>query len=1047
MIKRGLLFRNRSFTFKFTLLSTIPVLIAALSISFFLVRSFERSLVDAQVDRITKNASLTALSMSSPYVLYNKSLLDGFVDSLAKEKDIRYVLVIDYNDRRILSHSDHGHDGEQMVTDSPGQGGGGQLRSLDGPAFEAVEYIRLGGELYGALKIGFDMKRVRREIAAMKRNMAGIVLATVLFSVLVSHLLARVVARPILDLARHAEAISEGNLDVKIRYESADAIGKLARSFQVMALELRKRISEIREWNQTLEQRVQERTRELEDAQTAMMALVEDLNASNREVEAQKARAESANRAKSQFLANMSHEIRTPMNAIVGLTYLVKQTELSSRQFDYLTKIDSAAQGLLGVINDILDFSKIEAGQLTMESVPFYLDDVLDKVSNVTAFNADEKGLELIFDTRENVPLELVGDPLRLAQILVNLVGNAVKFTEQGEVLVRVGLVHTDDQAARLKFSVSDSGIGMEPEHLDRLFKAFSQADTSTTRKYGGTGLGLVICKRLVGMMGGDITVSSEPGKGSTFSFEADFGRHAGKRSNVTLMADDFKGMRALVVDDSPTARKALKRILESFHMTVDTAESGRRALEILEAGDRKGKVYDLILTDWRMPMMDGIETARQIKRRQESSKVPVMIMVTAYGREDVLNQAEAIGLDGFITKPVSPSSLLDSIMDAFGKGSEDRAPRVRDTLSHDKGLDRIAGSRILLAEDNEVNQQVATELLESVGLEVVCASHGREVLKRMEDQQFDAILMDIQMPEMDGFETTLAIRKREGETDSRPVPIIALTAHAMQGDREKSLQVGMSDHLTKPLDPEKLFESLVRWITPKNDHSLRQEAKRRKHAGEHGKVLCPSSLPGIDYTRALARVGGRHETFVRLARSFVDQQKDAAAGIKAALDDGDTDRARALCHSLKGVAGNLGAVDLSAAADRLGRAIRENRAERWEHLLEEAGRLLDRVTGLFQDFHDEPVRGGARSAGPDHKDSVGLAGALEDMRALIEAKNYRAAKQMAVLYDLAGTARTKAALDDLERCIRSFDFNGARAVVDTLLNDQPTTNEDKHDQ
>jgi CheY-like chemotaxis protein len=367
--------------------------------------------------------------------------------------------------------------------------------------------------------------------------------------------------------------------------------------------------------------------------------------------------------------------------------------------------------------------------------------------------------------------------------------------------------------------------------------------------------------------------------------------------------------------------------------------------------------------------------------------------------------------------------------------------------LNHDKGLDRIAGSRILLAEDNEVNQQVATELLQSVGLEVVCASHGGEVLELLESQPFDAVLMDIQMPVMDGFETTEAIRRREAEALSLAVPIIALTAHAMQGDREKSLQCGMSDHLTKPLDPEKLFECLVRWITPKNDQSLRQVAKRRKRSGRTTTAAAPTSLPGIDYARALARMGGKHDTFVRLARTFVDQQKDAALRIKTALDKGDTETARAICHSLKGVSGNLGAVDLSAAVDRLGKSIREEGPDAWSQALKQVDDHLDEVVRLFKTLEGETTTSGKLPDHGEQENSASLADALVEMRELIVGKNYRAGKQMSVLHDLARNTQTKKALDDLERCIRSFDFDGALVVTDALLNEEQTDSEDNHGQ
>ncbi len=698
----------------------------------------------------------------------------------------------------------------------------------------------------------------------------------------------------------------------------------------------------LRMLNEELEQRVAERTEELEDLNRNLEAAIQNARKLARE-------AEIASIAKSEFLANMSHEFRTPMNGIIGMcelasAFIAHEPGGGNREEDadiekkcekmaeYLNVIDVSAKSLLGLINDILDFSKIEAGKLEFESIPFSLREITEEVSDLFLDQISEKNIEMVVDISADIPSRLVGDPLRLRQVLINLTSNAFKFTEKGEICISVRKQEADDEKVVLLFCVRDTGIGVDPAVQEGLFNAFTQADGSFTRKYGGTGLGLTICRRIVNMMSGNIRVESAAGAGSSFYFTAAFARASDTYATEYLPVIPFelKNLYILAVEDNAAALSVIRQFLESFGFQTAVARSAEEALLRYEKS-LDDRPFDLILMDMRLPGMDGITASEKIKKNPRAAAPPIIIN-TAFGREDDIRRAKEAGIESCLIKPLKPSLLFDTIMELFGHKTFPSGHRRKKDAVNMEGL---SGLQILLAEDHPVNRRVAFEILEMAGIRADTAANGLEAVKAVREKRYDAVLMDIQMPEMDGFEATRQIREwvrpklridgSEVRGDDTPhpspltphpssVPIIAMTAHAMSGDRERCLDAGMDDYISKPINRKELFDILRKNIH-KGSEVRGQRSEVTPSASHFSLLNSQFSIPGLDIADGLERFGGSWKLYADILKDFCRSQKDAVSEFYHLLEIKDFEKAKLKAHSLKGAAGNVSATDIMNAA------------------------------------------------------------------------------------------------------------------------------------
>jgi len=835
----------------------------------------------------------------------------------------------------------------------------------------------------------------------------------------------------------------------------------VAMSMEILARNLR--TQELLAQTQEQARQLEEQTDELTQSQEELLAQKEELLTQQQELAVAKEKAEGATELKSMFLANMSHEIRTPMNAIIGLSHLALKTPLNAKQRDYVSKVHNAGTSLLGIINDILDFSKIEAGKLDLETTDFRLDEVISSVTTLTAQKAHDKGLEFLAHVSLAIPEHLLGDPLRLGQILTNFVNNSVKFTERGEIRLNIELLERTGEKVQLKFSVRDTGIGMTREQSAKLFQPFTQADMSTTRKHGGTGLGLTICRRLVELMGGRVWLESEPGAGSTFFFTVWLKVGAAKGSGKIVPAR-LAELRVLVVDDNAAAREILQEPLSAIASYVKVVASGPEAIAAVKAQDPAGP-FDIIFMDWRMPGMDGLQASRHIKSDETLTRQPAIVLVTAFGREEVREEAERLGLDGFLVKPVTKSMLVDTLVNVFG--TPDQGGAAAGT-AEEESASRLRGARILLTEDNEINQQIAVELLEGVGASVQVANNGREAVEILANGPqvplFDVVLMDLQMPEMDGYQATTRIR-----SDARfsRLPIIAMTAHATMEERQRCLAAGMNDHVSKPIDPALLFETVARFYTaaaaavPSDrgaDLSPLHRAKEEDQGNsqeipsvaesQRTEVLAPKpgglpSIEGLDAKDGLARVAGNRKLYLKLLRQFAEAQGPSVEQISAALAQGDAALAERVAHTLKGVAGNLGAKPVQAAAGALEKLIRGRAAAaETESALRRVAAAIDPLLARLKNSLPSPAPTTtlATSPPPPPADPAHARAAAAQLMNLLSESDPGTAEFIEANQAVLRSLLPGDAWPQFEKLVQDYAFAEAQAQLEQALKNLPAT-------
>jgi PAS domain S-box-containing protein len=766
---------------------------------------------------------------------------------------------------------------------------------------------------------------------------------------------------------------------------------------------------------------------------------VEDITAKKERdlLRIEKVSAEKASEAKSSFLANMSHEIRTPMNAIIGLSHLALKTDMTKQQRDYLAKISQSSQSLLGIINDILDFSKIEAGKLSMEKTSFDLDEVLKHLSDLIVARAESKETEVIISCPRHITRNLLGDSLRLGQVLLNLAGNSIKFTEGGEIIISVTEEENDNNSVLLYFSIKDTGIGMNEEQIGKLFQSFSQADASTTRKFGGTGLGLSISKQLVTMMGGGIGVTSKPGVGSNFFFTARFELDHGHKTIQLPGYDELRNKRILIVDDNSTARHILTEIAESLNFDTQEVASGEAALEEIQRASTHAP-YEIILMDWKMPGLDGLETSRRIKALKNIEDSPAIIMVTGFDSSDIKKEGQNL-ISGLLHKPVTSSDLLNAVTALYGTIIQDDKLIEKEAQSAGEVI-YLVGIKALLAEDNEINQQVARELLEGQGVIVTIVENGQKAVEAIQERgdTFDIVLMDIQMPVMDGYQATALFRE---SYSSKALPILAMTAHALTGEKEKSLARGMNDHITKPIDPPALFAAIGKYVEPKEipnaglagDLTASPEASATTSNNGPNEDLLPDSLPGFDLNTAIVRVGGNRVLLHSLILKLHTQYQNFNFLLNNLLESKKFEDAQIQVHTLKGSAGNLAAQSLYEAAHELELAIASREESK---ISEHLPAFSDALLSTMQAIETVPRAEKAEvtpAQGPLDKKAV--LQTIDEILQLCKKRSMKAKRKFPELQAITAGHGLDEELSAVEKAMTTLKFKVAIEALNTIKN------------